>query len=47
MFSRLDWMVTNDDPFIAQALQYFARESVFVVCVSDGNQDSEQLSETR
>jgi hypothetical protein len=31
----------------AQALQYFARESVFVVCVSDGNEDSDQLSETR
>uniref|UniRef100_A0A6U2FPX1 Dynamin-type G domain-containing protein n=1 Tax=Hemiselmis andersenii TaxID=464988 RepID=A0A6U2FPX1_HEMAN len=32
---------------VQQALQYFARESVFVVCVSDGDEESEELAEAR
>lgn len=45
------FLVNADEPFdwwpVQQALQYFARESVFVVCVSDGNEESEQLAEAR
>lgn len=45
------FLVNADEAFdwwpVQQALQYFARESVFVVCVSDGNEDSEQLAEAR
>mmetsp|Transcript_8186 Transcript_8186/g.19970 ORF Transcript_8186/g.19970 Transcript_8186/m.19970 type:complete len:741 (+) Transcript_8186:150-2372(+) len=32
---------------VQQALQFFARESVFVVCVSDGDEDAEELAEAR